>query len=86
MKRDYKIYLKDILKSMESIEKFVENMSFGEFRGDDKTSSVVIRKMENEIPVIIDNNIVKVFGDTISNQKFTKNSRRLVILATKQDS
>ena len=30
--------------------------------------------------------IVKAFGDTISNQKFTRNSRRLVILATKQDS
>jgi len=30
--------------------------------------------------------IVKVYGNTIGNQKFTKDSRRLVILATKQDS
>ena len=27
--------------------------------------------------------VVKVYGDTIGNQKFTRNSRRLVILATK---
>jgi len=46
MKRNYKIYLKDILKSMEDIEKFVENMNFEKFRGDDKTSSAVIRKFE----------------------------------------
>lgn len=30
--------------------------------------------------------IVKVYGNTIDNQKFTKNSRRLVILAAKKDS
>ena len=30
--------------------------------------------------------IVKVYGDTIVNQKFTKNSRRLVILAMKKDN
>lgn len=46
MKRNYKLYLKDILEAMESIEKFVEEMSFEEFRGDDKTVSAVIRKFE----------------------------------------
>ena len=46
MTRNYKIYLKDILKSMGSIEKFVENMTFEEFRGDDKTTSATIRKFE----------------------------------------
>jgi len=46
MTRNYKIYLKDILKSMESIEKFIENMTFEEFKGDDKTTSAVIRKFE----------------------------------------
>lgn len=30
--------------------------------------------------------IVKVYGDTIGNQKFTKDSRRLVILAIKKDN
>lgn len=46
MKRDYGLYLKDILEAMESIEKFVEGLSFEEFRGDDKTVSAVIRKFE----------------------------------------
>jgi uncharacterized protein with HEPN domain len=46
MKRNYKLYLKDILEAMVSIEKFVEGMSFEEFRGDDKTVSAVIRKFE----------------------------------------
>lgn len=44
--RDYGLYLKDILKAMEAIEKFVENMDFKEFEKDDKTSSAVIRKFE----------------------------------------
>ena len=44
--RDYNLYLKDILSAMDSIETFVEGMSFDEFRTDDKTSSAVIRKFE----------------------------------------
>ncbi len=46
MKRDYNLYLKDILEAMESIEQFIKEMSFEEFRGDDKTVSAVIRKFE----------------------------------------
>lgn len=46
MKRNYNLYLKDILDAMESIEKFVEGMSFANFVGDDKTVSAVIRKFE----------------------------------------
>lgn len=44
--RDYRLYLKDILDAMGSIEKFIENMDFGEFKSDDKTASAVIRKFE----------------------------------------
>jgi len=44
--RDYHLYLKDILSAMDSIEAFVEGMSFEEFRADDKTASAVIRKFE----------------------------------------
>ncbi|MGA2308614.1 MAG: hypothetical protein ABSG57_03570 [Candidatus Bathyarchaeia archaeon] len=47
MRRNYRIYFKDILEAMESIEKFVGNMSFEEFRADDKTTSAVIRKLDN---------------------------------------
>ena len=46
MYRNYKLYLKDILNTIESIEKFVEGMDFEEFKRDDKTSSAVIRKFE----------------------------------------
>lgn len=44
--RNYQLYLKDILSAMDSIEAFVEGMSFEEFRADDKTASAVIRKFE----------------------------------------
>lgn len=46
MKRDIKLYVKDILDSILVIEKFVEGMGFEKFREDDKTSSAVIRKFE----------------------------------------
>ncbi len=46
MKRNYSLFLKDILSAMEAIEKFVEGMSYEELTQDDKTSSAVIRKFE----------------------------------------
>ncbi len=46
MRRDYNLYLKDILNAFESIEEFVSGVDFEEFRTDDKTSSAVIRKFE----------------------------------------
>jgi uncharacterized protein with HEPN domain len=44
--RDYRLYLKDILAAMESIEAFVAGMDLKTFRADDKTASAVIRKFE----------------------------------------
>jgi len=44
--RDYRLYLKDILAAMESIEAFVAGMDFEAFRSDDKTASAVVRKFE----------------------------------------
>ncbi len=46
MKRNYNLFIEDILDSIETIEHFVENMSFEDFVQDDKTSSAVIRKLE----------------------------------------
>ena len=46
MKRNYELYLKDILEAMESIEKFTKGMDFDDFRKDDKTISAIIRKFE----------------------------------------
>ncbi|MEO0092721.1 MAG: DUF86 domain-containing protein [candidate division WOR-3 bacterium] len=44
--RNQRLYLKDILAAMESIEQFVQNMNFEDFKKDDKTISAVIRKFE----------------------------------------
>lgn len=44
--RNSKLYLKDILAAIESIEVFTEDMDFESFKGDDKTVSAVIRKFE----------------------------------------
>jgi uncharacterized protein with HEPN domain len=44
--REYKLYLADILAAMESIERFIEGMTFEEFQKDDKTASAVTRKFE----------------------------------------
>ena len=44
--RDYRLYLRDILAAMRSIEAFVEGMDLEALRVDDKTASAVIRKFE----------------------------------------
>jgi len=46
MKRDYRLFIKDILDAIEKIEEFVADMSYEEFVKDDKTKSAVIRKFE----------------------------------------
>lgn len=44
--RDPSLYLQDILQAATSIEAFVGEMTEEDFRGDDKTVSAVIRKLE----------------------------------------
>ncbi|MEW5760038.1 MAG: DUF86 domain-containing protein [Candidatus Thermoplasmatota archaeon] len=46
MKRDYKLFVMDILDAINKIEKFVENMNYKEFLHDDKTSTAVVKKIE----------------------------------------
>lgn len=46
MKRDYRIFLRDILEAMEAIESFVEGMDYEDFVENDLVSSAVIRKFE----------------------------------------
>jgi uncharacterized protein with HEPN domain len=46
MKRDYSLYIKDILECIERVEEFVGDMNFDGFLADDKTSSAVVRKLE----------------------------------------
>ncbi|RMD59353.1 DUF86 domain-containing protein [Candidatus Parcubacteria bacterium] len=44
--RNYRLYIKDIVAAMESIENFIAGMSLEEFQADDKTASAVMRKLE----------------------------------------
>lgn len=46
MKRDYRLFLEDILAAMDAIEHFVEGMSLEDLYRDDRTASAVIRKFE----------------------------------------
>lgn len=46
MRRDYKLFINDVISAMESIEEFVKGMGLDELERDDKTSSAVIRKFE----------------------------------------
>ena len=46
MKRDHRLFLRDIIDAMNAIEEFVEGMDFEAFLVDDKTTSAVIRKFE----------------------------------------
>ena len=46
MKRDYTLYINDMLECIERIEEFVGDMSYEEFVEDDKTSSAMVRKLE----------------------------------------
>ncbi|MDI6716324.1 MAG: DUF86 domain-containing protein [Actinomycetota bacterium] len=46
MKRDYLLYIKDILDSINRIEEFIGDMDYDDFVADDKTSSAVIHKLE----------------------------------------
>lgn len=44
--RDYRLYLKDILAAIQSIEDFIAGMDLETFQVDDKTNSAVMRKLE----------------------------------------
>jgi len=46
LKRNYGLYLKDILECIDRIEEFIAGMDFDQFVEDDKTTSAVIRKIE----------------------------------------
>jgi len=46
MKRDYTLFLEDILESIKHIEDFTRGMSYDEFIEDEKTASAVVRKRE----------------------------------------
>lgn len=46
MTRDYRVYLRDILQSLQNARQFVEGLSYEEFTDDRKTISAVVRELE----------------------------------------
>ena len=46
MKRDYRVYLRDILQAFHNAQNFISKMSYEKFRTDRKTTSAVIRELE----------------------------------------
>ena len=46
LNREYTDYLKDILDSINKVEKFIKGMTFDQFANDDKTIFAVIRALE----------------------------------------
>lgn len=46
MKRDYNLFVKDILDCINKIEDFVGKMNLDEFMRDEKTKSAVVREIE----------------------------------------
>jgi uncharacterized protein with HEPN domain len=47
MRRDYKLYLDDILESIEKIERYTDGLYIDEFEKDDKTVDAVVKNLEN---------------------------------------
>ena len=45
-KREWKLFLEDILESMNLIEEYVKGMSFDDFKEDRKTIDAVVRNFE----------------------------------------
>ncbi|MBC7114618.1 MAG: DUF86 domain-containing protein [Archaeoglobi archaeon] len=46
LKRDYRLFLHDILECIEKIERYTENLSFEEFIKNDMVVDAVIRNLE----------------------------------------
>ena len=45
-KRDYKLYLEDIIESIDKIEKYISNMNYNNFSKSDITVDAVVRNCE----------------------------------------
>ena len=46
MKRDYRLYMNDILEAIKKIEEYVKGMSFDDFTEDARTIDAVVRNFE----------------------------------------
>ncbi|HOE92425.1 MAG TPA: DUF86 domain-containing protein [Methanofastidiosum sp.] len=46
MKREYTLYLKDMLENIEKANYFIENLTYEDFKADERTNFAVIRCLE----------------------------------------
>lgn len=46
MKRDYKLYIKDIIDSISKIQKYIFNINLEQFKKDERLQDAVIRRIE----------------------------------------
>ena len=46
MKRNYSVYIKDILQAISNVREFTKGMTFNQFKKDQKTISACIRELE----------------------------------------
>ncbi len=65
MKRNYRLFLEDIVERIEKIESYIEGFSFENFVQDDKTVSACIREIEviGEATKQIQKEVRERFGD-----------------------
>ncbi len=65
MKRNYLLFLEDIVSCIEKIESFTEGMDYAKFQSDEKTVSACIREIEviGEAAKQIPKEIRQEFGD-----------------------
>ncbi len=65
MKRDYRLYIDDVLEAVERIEKYVQGLTFDEFAKDNKTIDAVIRNFEiiGEATKHIPDKVTKAYPD-----------------------
>jgi len=63
MRRDYRIYLNDILESIRRIEKYTKNLTFEEFKENELIQDAVLRNLE------VIGEAVKKIPDEIKNRK-----------------
>jgi len=46
LKREYTLYLKDMLENIEKVNYFIENLTYEDFKADERTNFAVIRCLE----------------------------------------
>ncbi len=71
-KRNWKLFLMDILESIEKIESYISGLSFEEFIKDEKTKDAVVRNLEiigeaaNQVPKDVQDRFSEIYIDELA--------------------